>query len=236
LLKGASLFTVWQNVPRRPTRDVYFLGSGDSSPLHLAALFRSLCEIEAPEDGVRFDSASVEVTPIREEQRYGGQRVRLLAYLAEARVPLRIDVGFGDVVTLPVCEADYPTLLGLPAPRLRLYPRETVIAEKWQAMVELGSANSRLKDFYDVWILSCYLEFDGALLSQAIAATFERRRTPLPAAIPEALEDVFSNDRAKVTQWRAFARKSWLKDVPKLHAVAAAFPMQWIFDEGWQTK
>lgn len=253
LLKGAALFTVWQTVPRRPTRDIDFLGSGDTSPEHLAATFRALCEIEAPEDGVRFDSYSVEISPIREEQHYGGQRVRFVAYLGEARVPLRMDIGFGDVVTPPAREAEYPTLLPLPAPCLRLYPPETVIAEKWQAMVELGSNNSRLKDFYDVWILSRHLPFDGALLSQAIEATFARRQTALPTEMPEALSDAFSLDRVKVTQWRAFARKSRLHDVPELAEVMSAIQsflwpitesirrgdpllIQWKPGEGWQEQ
>ena len=258
LLKGAALFAVWQNVPRRPTRDVDFLGvdfsgEGDASPEHLIAVFRALCEIEAPEDGVRFDSASMVVSAIREEQHYGGQRVRFSAFLGEARVPLRMDVGFGDVVTPSPQEADYPTLLSLPAPRLFLYPPETVIAEKWQAMVELGSSNSRLKDFYDIWILSRHLEFDGALLSQAIAATFARRRTSLPITRPEALDDAFGLDRAKAMQWQAFGRKSRLQNLPLLHEVIRSiyvflwpvteaarngepFPMLWTAEKGWQPK
>lgn len=253
LLKGAALFAAWQNVPRRPTRDVDFLGRGDASPAHLSAVFRSLCEIEALEDGVRFDRATVEIAPIRQEQHYGGQRVRLVARLGEARVPLRVDVGFGDVVTPPPRETEYPTLLALPAPRLRFYPPETVIAEKWQAMVELGQANSRLKDFYDIWTLAQHLEFDGAVLCQAIAATFERRRTALPETVPAALGSAFSLDRSKATQWHAFIRKSRLQDVPELHEVTAdllrflwpvtqaarvgsVFEMQWSWEGGWRTN
>lgn len=221
LLKGAALFTVWEKIPRRPTRDVDFLGSGDASPEHLAMVFRSLSAIEVPEDGVLFNGNSVMVKPIREEQRYGGQRVRLDAHLAEARISLQIDIGFGDVVTPPAREALYPTLLPLPTPHLYLYPPETVIAEKWQAMIELGEGNSRLKDFYDVWVLSRHLKFDGPILAQAIQATFQRRQTPLPASKPVALQEQFCLDRAKVTQWKAFARKSRLNDVPELNEVTS---------------
>lgn len=250
LLKGAVLFTVWKNLPRRPTRDIDFQGIGDSSPDHLMEVFRSLCEIEAMEDGMRFDAASIQITSIRNEQEYGGLRVRLNAYLADARIPLWIDIGFGDAVTPPPREADYPTILSLPAPRVQLYPPETVIAEKWQAMVELGFSNSRMKDFYDLWILSRHIEFDGRLLSQAIYATFERRRTSLPLELPVAFREEFCEDSEKRAQWQGFTRKSQLQNIPELFEVVRdirnflwpltealrddnSFVMSWIPGKGW---
>lgn len=252
LLKGAVLFTVWQNVPRRPTRDVDFLGIGDASTDRLVQVFRSLCALDGTsEDGLLFDEDSVSVSAIREEQRYGGLRVRMQTRLAQARIPLRVDVGFGDAVTPPAREMDYPTLLPLPAPRLPIYPPETVIAEKYQAMVELGIGNSRMKDFYDVWIMARHLSFDGALLSQAVAATFERRQTSLPATVPIALQNEFGRDAARVTQWRAFTRKNRLQHAPELEEVVgelqaflwpltehlrtgSQFTMRWTPQNRWQ--
>lgn len=259
LLKGAALFTVWKNVPRRPTRDVDFLGLGffgndvdsDVAAEKLAAIFRSLCEIEVPSDGLYFESGSVQVASIRDEQRYGGQRIRLESHLAQARIPLRVDVGFGDVVTPSARETEYPTLLSFPAPRLAMYPPETVIAEKYQAMVELGEGNSRMKDFYDVWILTQHQDFDGALLSRAIAATFLRRSTPIPNEMPESLREEFCRSSARVMQWRAFTRKNCLQESPEIHEIAgvlraflwpltqslqngAPFSMRWNPKSGWQ--
>lgn len=250
LLKGAVLFAVWENVPRRPTRDVDFQGLGDSSPDHLLKVFRSLCDIEANEDGMRFDANSIQVTPIRKGQRYGGARVRLDVYLADARIPLWVDIGFGDAVTPKPRNANYPTLLPLPVPQIKLYPPETVVAEKWQAMVELGSSNSRMKDFYDVWILARYLKFDGVLLSRAIKATFNRRQTPLPVDLPESLQKEFCQDNEKMSQWRAFTHKSQLQDIPEFYGVATVlqeflwpltealrgeslFSMRWMPGKGW---
>ena len=255
LLKGAALFAVWDTVPRRPTRDVDFLGIGQAAPDHLAAMFRHLCAIECPEDGLQFDAQSVEVLPIRAEEFYGGHRVRLQAYLEKARIRLQVDIGFGDAVTPGPRESEYPTLLPqiLPAPRLKMYPPETVVAEKWQAMVELGLANSRMKDFYDVWLLSRHLEFEGEVLAQAVSATFERRKTSLPETLPVALRDEFCRHAARMTQWRAFARKSRLQNAPELAAIVRditaflwpltqalneqnRFDRRWTVGQGWSEK
>ena len=150
VLKGALLFVVWLPQWHRPTRDLDLLGFGENSVERLTDLFREICQTEAVADGLEFDPASLEATEIREGQEYGGRRVRLLALLGNARVPVQVDVGFGDSITPGPCEIDYPTLLSdLPAPKLRAYPRETVVAEKLEAMVALGWANSRMKDFYD---------------------------------------------------------------------------------------
>ena len=197
LLKGAALFALWPDLPRRRTRDVDFLGTGEATPERLIEIFRALCQIETIDDGLHFRVESVRVAPIREEQRYGGQRVRLEATLSGARIALQIDVGFGDAVTPAPCEAKYPTLLAFPAPHLKHYPLETVIAEKWQAIVDLGMGNTRLKDFYDLWLLATHREFEGALLADALRATFARRQTIWPETLPEALTEVFTRDAAK---------------------------------------
>lgn len=211
ILKGALLFPLWGSEPYRPTRDLDLLGSGEPSVAHLEQVFRDLCRMPVEEDGLRFQPDTVSGELIREDQVYEGVRIRLVAGLAGAILRLQVDIGFGDVVTPAPEEVDYPAILGFPAPRLRIYPRETVVAEKLQAMVALGIANSRMKDFYDVWVLARRFTFEGDLLSQAIEATFARRGTPLPAGPPVALTPKFSQDKDKRTQWTAFVRRSRLE-------------------------
>jgi hypothetical protein len=162
--------------------------------------------LDVGDDGVAFDASAPDVGLIREEQEYGGIRIVTHARVTTARVRLQIDVGFGDALTPEALAIDFPTLLDFPAPRLRVYPRETVVAEKADAMVQLGLANSRMKDFYDLVVLSRLFEFDGRLLARAIRATFERRKTPLPLGLPTALTSEFADDPVKNTQWTAFVR------------------------------
>jgi hypothetical protein len=165
-------------------------------------------------DGLTFDANSVTAAVIREDQDYEGVRVRLTARLGNARIPLQVDVGFGDAVTPPPAVVTLPTLLDFPAVRMRVYPAETVVAEKCEVMVKLGFANTRMKDFYDLWILSDRRAFDGALLAEALNRTFARRGTPLPVDLPMALSDVFATSAEKRGQWRAFLKRSNLSDVP----------------------
>jgi hypothetical protein len=146
--------------------------------------------------------------PIRDDQDYGGVRIRTTAFLGNIRIPLHVDIGFGDAVTPAPTEVEFPALLAAQGPRLRVYPRETVIAEKFQALVELGMANSRMKDFYDLYALSRLFPFDGTLIREAIVATFERRQTGVPADIPVALTVDFASDRQKSTQWAAFLKRA----------------------------
>ena len=189
------------------------LGYGAGSEEQLAATFREVCQVEAEPDGIAFDAESVRVTEIREDQEYGGKRVEVLARLGTARIRLRIDIGFGDAVTLKPDRVEYPTLLDLPSPRILVYPRETVVAEKLQAMVALGMVNSRMKDFFDLLVIAEQISFDGPLLVEAIRATFDRRQTIIPEAIPVGLRDEFATNQDKQTQWRAFLRRSRL-DTP----------------------
>lgn len=225
VLKGAMLFAAWTGTPHRPTRDLDLLGRGDPSPDAVADLIRVACE-RAPEqdDGLRFDVAGIVAHEIREAQEYGGVRVAVPATLGNARVPLRVDVGFGDVVTPPAQPLTYPTLLpNLPPPVLAAYPPETVVAEKVQAMVELGMANTRLKDFFDVWLLLRDFNLSDKALAAAIRATFARRHTPLPIATPTALSDAFARDDVKRAEWSAFVRRVGLADTaPSLDQVVTA--------------
>jgi predicted nucleotidyltransferase component of viral defense system len=219
VLKGAMLMTTWFDDPHRATRDVDFLGFGDPSPEPMLATFRDICAIDAS-DGITFDVKGLRVERIREELDYGGLRLRTTAFLAGARIAIVIDIGFGDAIEPGVEEVELPVLLNQPSPHLRVYARETVIAEKFQAMVLLGLANSRMKDFYDVWILSRSYDFDEDRLARAIAATFERRGTEVPVDEPEALSQAFAKDEAKRRQWAAFVRDLDL-DVPALEVVVA---------------
>ena len=210
ILKGALLLSLWTDRLQRPTRDIDLLGSGDSSQEALTRLFRALCVADVQSDGLVFHPDTVQVTDIREDQEYGGQRVRMTATLGKARIHLQVDIGFGDVITPAAVEVEYPSLLGLPSPRLRAYPKETVIAEKLEAMVVLGMANSRMKDFYDVWMISRELQFDGQTLARAIQATFQRRRSGLPRTTPTALTDEFADNPDKATQWNAYLSRTRL--------------------------
>lgn len=203
VLKGAMLMMSWFNDPHRGTRDLDLLGFGDPSEDAMLATFRDILSQDV-EDGVVFDPETLRVDRIREELDYGGLRLRAMASVGGARINLTIDIGFGDALEPGVEVVDYPVMLDLPAPRLRAYARETVIAEKFQAMVALGRANSRMKDFYDIWILSRSFSFEDDRLSRAIAATFMRRKTAIPSELPDALTLAFALDEQKQRQWRAF--------------------------------
>lgn len=221
VLKGAALFALWTGEPHRATRDVDLLGFGDPSEGHLRSVFADVLAVEVDDDGVDFDASTLVVGPIREEQEYGGVRVVLVARVTSARVRVQVDIGFGDAITPEARSVDFPVLLDFPAPRLRTYPRETVVAEKLEAMVKLGQANSRMKDFYDLAVLSELFSFEGELLVRAIAATFARRGTPPPAGLPVALTAEFTDDREKVAQWGAFLRKSGAPRPGDLREVAS---------------
>ena len=217
LLKGALLFAVWFDAPHRPTRDADLLGFGQPDPARLADSVRTLCAIAA-EDGMAYEAASVRVQEIREQAAYPGLRVNLRATLGNARCNVQLDVGFGDAVTPEPVEAEYPSLLDdLPSPRLRVYPRESVYAEKVEAIAQLGIANSRMKDYFDLLTLAREGAMDLAILAQAIAATFERRRTPLPDAMPLGMTAEFGRDAAKRRQWAAFLGRNRL-EAPALDA------------------
>jgi predicted nucleotidyltransferase component of viral defense system len=219
VLKGAALFLLWSDKPHRPTRDIDLLGFGDPSIDRVRAVLEDLLSLEVDDDGLTFDSSTLEVEPIREDQEYGGIRAVVIAVLAGARVRLQVDVGFGDVVTPGAVDVTFPTLLDHPAPRLRAYPRDTVVAEKLEAIVQLGLANSRMKDFYDLVILSREFEFQGAILVRAIQATFARRKTPIPAEPPVGLSSTFAADPSKLAQWTAFRRKSGATEPGELAAI-----------------
>jgi Nucleotidyl transferase AbiEii toxin, Type IV TA system len=187
VLKGAMLFRLWGAADFRSTKDLDLEGFLQDEAAAIREVFASICGQPVEDDGLVFDASSVTVTEIRDTQEYGGFRVLLTARLGTANLRLQIDVGFGDAITPAPVITEFPSILGQSRPRVRVYPRETVVAEKFEAMVQLGMANSRMKDFYDLWFLSRNFEFEGSTLSAAVRATFERRRTMIPEHSPIAL-------------------------------------------------
>lgn len=211
LLKGALLFDLWFDQPHRPTRDIDLLGFGSSEVDSVAAVFRSVCTI-VYEDGMIFDAATVRAAEIRKEANYAGVRVTLHGSLDGARCTVQIDVGYGDAITPEPERVNFPVLLDdMAAPVMRAYPAYTVVAEKYQAMVSLGMANTRLKDYFDLWLLAKHVPFDPDILQDAIATTFTRRGTPLPQELPLALSDAFALNSTKMAQWKAFLSKNKLQ-------------------------
>ncbi|MHB8565224.1 MAG: nucleotidyl transferase AbiEii/AbiGii toxin family protein [Acidiferrobacteraceae bacterium] len=207
LLKGALLLRVW-HIPRaRPTMDIDVLGQTAGTPEALAGVLEDCMTAPVEEDGMRYDPASLTIDAITLDADYPGWRIRFKAFLGNARVTMQVDVGIGDVVFPAPIWIDYPVLLDQPAPHLLAYAPENAIAEKYQAMVALDQANSRMKDFHDVWTLAQHLEFEGVRLSGAIRKTFERRQTDLPSSVPTAFTPRFYADKTKQVQWRAFVSK-----------------------------
>jgi hypothetical protein len=209
IVKGASLFALWLNDPHRQTRDIDLLGREEPSTERLAAHFADLCIQDVPNDGLRFDAASVKAAPIREASNFGGVRVNLIAYLDNARIALQVDIGFGDAAVPEPEEVDFPTLLPeFAAPHLRAYQKETTIAEKLHAIVILERSNSRMKDFFDLYVLSQEFDFTMARLAPAARDAFARRGTPIPTEVPDGLSQDFAQDPAKLSQWKAFLRQN----------------------------
>jgi predicted nucleotidyltransferase component of viral defense system len=221
-LKGATLFTLWTGHTHRPTKDLDLLGRGSSSAIaEVETTIRAMCEIQ-DEDGIVFRSDSVEGAKIKEDDEYDGVRIKLLAELAGARIPMQIDIGFGDAVYPEPELASFPVLLPMEAPLIRAYPRESAIAEKFHAMVVLDISNSRMKDFYDVWFMASTWTFDMASLRKAILSSFERRGTAIPTKVPFALTEEFLNDPQKKKEWAAFVSRLNPGDkAPSLEEVGA---------------
>lgn len=211
LLKGALLFDLWFDVPLRPTRDIDLLGFGLAELPHVIGVFDDLCQMSV-EDGVVFLADSIKAAEIRKEANYAGIRVSMVALLGNARTAIQVDIGYGDAVTPAPETATYPVLLKeLPAPQLRVYPRYTVVAEKVETIATLGIANSRMKDYFDLWVLRQQGDFDSEVLRLAIVATFARRGRPLPSQVPVGLSDAFAADLQKQRQWQAFLKKNQLE-------------------------
>jgi predicted nucleotidyltransferase component of viral defense system len=254
VLKGAMLFHLWSDVPHRPTRDVDLLGEGSPDVGRVGRVFREICITSVEDDGIDFDPDTIRASRIRDDSEYHGVRVRIEGCLGEARVPVQVDVGFGDAVIPAPETVEFPVLLDQSIPKLRAYRRETVVAEKLQAMVDLGIANSRMKDFYDLRYFASRFSFEGSVLLAAIQSTFRRRGETSPVETPIALTAAFANDDSKQEQWVAFIRRSKLGEEgltlpevvefvaeflqPPLEALRAgeSFGVTWPPGGPWQTS
>ncbi|CAN7680866.1 nucleotidyl transferase AbiEii/AbiGii toxin family protein [Variovorax paradoxus] len=220
LLKGALLFSLWYDQPHRPTRDADLLGFGPDDVDTAVSAFREICQIEV-DDGIAFDTASVRGSVIRKEAGYGGVRIDLLAKLDGARLALQVDIGFGDAVTPAPEPVSYPVLLeDLSAPQLRAYPKYTVVAEKFHAVCLLGMGNTRMKDYFDLWVLLTEGALEATELRRAVHATFARRQLAVPGTVPLGLSDAFAHDPAKQGQWAAFLQRNRLGDLALSTVVA----------------
>ncbi|HVS10687.1 MAG TPA: nucleotidyl transferase AbiEii/AbiGii toxin family protein [Planctomycetota bacterium] len=214
ILKGAMLFEIWGGSLYRPTRDLDFTAYGSDDTADLLAALRDICIVPVEDDGLIFDANTLSAEPIRDQAEYRGLRVRFEARMGASRVPMQIDLGFGNAIQPPPQEVEYPTLLDTPPPVIRAYPKEAVVAEKLHAMVVLGERNSRLKDFYDLYVLASSFAFDGPTLACAIRATFERRDTAIELQTPTALTDRFFEDVARGSHWRGYLDRNRLSDAP----------------------
>ncbi len=227
VLKGALLFRLWFDLPQRPTRDADFLGFGEAEPERLHHIFTAL--VQQPlvdcDDGIEFLAATLKAEPIRKAAGYPGIRINLHARLANAMIPVQCDIGFGDAITPQVLSKTFPTLLDFPAPLLRVYPLETVIAEKLEAIVKLAIFNTRLKDYFDLWVLSHAEVVDKNSLPRAIAATFARRNTPLPQDLPVGLTQVYAHEKQQ--HWQAFLMRSQLQAPPLATVVSELENAYW---------
>jgi predicted nucleotidyltransferase component of viral defense system len=223
-LKGGMLVTRWLDGGNRETRDVDFLGFGASALDELRATFAEIMATSA-DDALEFDVGALRADQIREGMDYEGVRLRTTAYLERTRIPVTVDIGFGDAVAPRLEPMDYPSLLGMEEPSIHAYPPAAVIAEKLQAMVALGLINGRMKDYHDLWAIPRALDIRPADLDAAIAATFERRKTIIPTDRPEALSSVFVDDPAKQRQWRNYAASLGLEAVTLAEVVEAVWEL-----------
>lgn len=214
VLKGAMLFALWGGSAYRPTRDLDFTGYGASDSGSVLEAFREICTAKSVDDGILFDVAAMSSEAIRDQSEYVGLRLHLEATLGSSRIQLQIDIGFGNAIEPPPVDARFPTLLNDPPPRIRAYPQEAVVAEKFHALTVLGERNSRFKDFYDLFVLASQFPFDAAMLTLAIAATFERRSTGIDSTLPLGLGSRFYQNLGRSEQWRAYLSRNRLPGAP----------------------
>lgn len=221
VLKGALLFTVWQIPERRTTLDIDFLARFDNHVGSIETVVRSVCDYTVEPDGLIFDAKTVQGRKIKEDADYEGVRVRFIGFLERSRIPMQIDVGFGDIVYPKIKVIDYPVILDFPEPHLKGYPSESVISEKFETMIKLGLLNSRMKDFYDIWLMMRQFDFSGSNLAEALKKTFGHRKTDLPAGKPLFAEEIYDKTSDRQILWKTFLRKGDFKHAPDKLAITA---------------
>jgi len=254
VLKGATLFLVWTGQLYRPTRDIDLLGYGELPPEKIKHIFSTICALEVEPDGIYFDAESIRLQAIKEGHKYPGTRVVLNGFIGNARIRIQVDIGFGDVVIPATQQMNYPGLLDFPTQNLTAYPKEAVIAEKLETVVDRGALNSRMKDFFDLSIMSQQFIFDGRVLTDAIRMTFTHRQTPFPEHDPVALTVEYAAQSDTRTQWHTFISRNRLSNampdfvkvieqlrdflLPPFRAVRNGMPFEYVWNNtnGWRTK
>jgi len=221
VLKGALLFFAWQIPERRTTLDIDFLSCFDNQVENIEAVVRSVCDQTVEPDGLIFDAKTVQGHKIKEDADYEGVRVKFIGFLDRSRIPMQIDVGFGDIVYPKAKVIDFPVILDFSRPHLKGYPPESVISEKFEAMIKLGLLNSRMKDFYDIWLMLRQFDFSGSNLTQALKGTFKHRKTDLPTGKPLFVEEIYDEKSDRQTLWKAFLRKGDIEQAPERLAMIA---------------
>lgn len=221
VLKGALLFAVWQIPDRRTTLDIDFLARFDNEVTTIEKVMKEVCDTSVDPDGLNFDSQTVKGMKTKEDADYEGVRVKFTGFLDRARIPMQIDVGFGDIVYPKTKVIDYPVILDFPKPHLNGYPQESVISEKFEAMIKLGLLNSRMKDFYDIWLMMRQFEFKGANIASAIKKTFNNRKTDIPNKKPLFANEIYDEKSDRQTLWSAFLKKGDIQHAPETLSATA---------------
>jgi predicted nucleotidyltransferase component of viral defense system len=221
ILKGALMFTVWQLPERRTTLDIDFAAYYDNRIEAVEKMIKDICRISMSQDGLIFDPQTVKGSRIKEEADYEGVRIKFTGFLERSRIPMQIDVAFGDIIYPKSRVIDYPVILDFPKPHLKGYPIESVISEKFETMIKLGLLNSRMKDFYDIWLMMRRFDFDGLKLSEALKRTFTHRKTILPKDRPLFSEEIYDDKSDRQMLWKAFLRKGNIKHAPEKLSITA---------------
>lgn len=221
ILKGALMFGVWNVPERRTTIDIDFLGRFDNQAIEIEKAMKDVCGADVEADGLAFDANTVTAQKIKEDADYQGVRVKFTGFLERSRISMQIDVGFGDAVYPKPKMIDYPVILDLPKPRLKGYAPETVVSEKFEAMVQLGLLNSRMKDFYDIWLMMRQFDFEGPELAKALKRTFDHRKTSFPQGKQLFAEEIYDENSDRQMLWKTFLKKGNIKHAPdKLSIIA----------------
>jgi hypothetical protein len=214
ILKGALIFTALNIPQRRPTLDIDFLARFDNQIESIEKVIKDICKVTVLSDGLFFDPLTIRGQKIKEDADYEGVRVKFTGFLEQARIPMQIDIAFGDIIYPRPKTFEYPVILDLPKPHLKGYSLESVISEKFEAMVKLGLLNSRMKDFYDIWIMMRQFDFDGTNLTEALRRTFKHRKTELPYKHPLFADEIYDGKSDRQILWRAFLKKADIKQAP----------------------
>ncbi|MFH2145192.1 MAG: nucleotidyl transferase AbiEii/AbiGii toxin family protein [Candidatus Omnitrophota bacterium] len=215
ILKGALMFMVWHVPERRTTLDIDFLAQYDNKIAGIERMIKDICKIKVVSDGLIFDSKNVKGQRIKEDADYEGVRVKFVGLLERSRIPMQIDIAFGDSIYPKPRIIEYPVILDFPKPKLKGYPAESIVSEKFEAMIKLGLLNSRMKDFYDIWLMMHQFDFNGLRLVEALKRTFKQRKTVLPQRKPLFAEEIYDGTSDRQTLWRAFLKKADVKHAPK---------------------